>query len=457
MPEFTAGAEYDRLTAVRVHRPGIETILGTLAPDPNLFVDSFNVRAAQQEHDRMVAVLEEYVDEVHYLEDDLAGEQMTELLTGNEAEPGTVTIDASDIDLGERDRAPGEVLWDSLLSKEAGPQFQMVLTNLHMDRRPHQDPDRADDPRYDSVDYVMEKPLSNIFFQRDQQFLGDKGPVMGRMAKPVRQPEVDVAEAAWRGIGADPVYRVEGADTLEGGEFIPAGDFALIGVDTVTRDVLRTTYGAAEQVLENEAVGYDEVGLVHAPLLAEKGEAIKHGNSDDAESDMDIMHLDTWFNIAADDVAVVDRQLAKNAVHIYENTVDGYRKTRSVDLLTYLDEQGFDIVNASFNERPVATNFMTLDNGVVLPAYRPVPNSVAVAPEKRTDEQAAELERLERRYNASLDGAEAGSYLPELNPVIEEMKQYGITVVPDGTGLNLENLTMGYGGIHCMTTPLNRE
>ncbi len=424
MARHTAQAEYDRLREVRVHKPGMETFLGTLAPEPNLFLDSFDIGAAQQEHDEMVEVLNDFLgeDNVHHIHDDLADGPLRDMVRGD-VPHGGVNIDTAMLD------SPGETygeMWDDIDGRSSYEQLQALLVNPDIRRTPA--PSRPGDDRADDVTYTMENPITNLFFQRDQQFLGDRGPVMGKMAKQVRQPEVAIAQAAWEGIGADPVYAVQGDDTLEGGEFIPAGDVALIGVDPAgDAEPLRTTYGAAEQVLENGAVGYPEVGLVRAPVAEEERLKAAH-NDGDTEADMHIMHLDTWFNVAAHDVAVMDEDLARNTtVDVYRMTEDGdYVQDRTETFHDYVTgEMDMEVVHAGYEARPEAANFLTLDDGVVLPIYR-------------TDDSGA--------YDAD-DPA---------NAVIEEMQDIGIEVVPDGRGLDLDNLTNGYGGVHCMTTPLDR-
>ncbi len=75
-------------------------------------------------------------------------------------------------------------------------------------------------------------------------------------------------------------------------------------------------------------------------------------------------------------------------------------------------------------ELPEGANFLTLDDGKVLAIY---------------------------------NSDENGDYDSEINQTIEEMKEHGVEVVPDGVGMDLENLTTGYGVAHCMTTPINRN
>lgn len=416
MAEQSVDAEYDTLKSVRVLTPGFETYLGNLDPEANLFFDSFSVPEAQEEHREMVETLENEGVEVRQLYEDLQGEPMHELMDE------LTEIDASRLDGRETEvRERIEENWRAL---DPRAQLQLVMSKPTLQRHP---PEVSEDDRSvrngrgDNMSITMETPATNMFFQRDQQLLGDKGPVMCQMYYDNRKGEMPVVEKAWDALGADIQDPVSDDQSIEGGEFIPAGDFALIGVESPEGDVLRTTYGAAEDILEAGAVGYDEVGLVKAPKEKAEQMAEEYGT----EADMDIMHLDTWFNIAAEGLAVMNEELAESTeVDVYQNNGDEYVRSETQDFDQFLEEKGYDWVDIPGEELPNGANFLTIDDGKVLAIYHP-------------DEE--------------------GQYDPGQNQTIEAMRDAGVDVVPDGTGMNLENLTNGYGGAHCMTTPLNRE
>ena len=181
--------------------------------------------------------------------------------------------------------------------------------------------------------------------------------------------------------------------------------------------MIRTSYDAGTRLLESGAVGYDEVGLVRAPLEADRRLREEHG------IDSRVMHLLGWCNIAAEGLAVVDATLARHAtVDVYARDGEGYTLDRSTTTLDYLEEQGYDVVDVRPTER-WPTNFLAVDDGRVVPLYEP-----------------------------DADGA----YRPENNPTIERLKERGVEVLPDGEGIPRAALTNGAGGIHCMTTPLSR-
>jgi arginine deiminase len=391
MSDHSVRAEYDRLNAVRVRTPGLELYGGGVDPEPNLFEAPVAPEAARREHERLVDVLESTHVEVHHLADDLeAAGALPALLREHVTLPDGVAV---------------EDLRAALSPRE---QLGYALARARVERTP----DAASSLH-------VEEPISNVFFQRDTTLVGDRGPVLCEMYEPVRRPEVPIVRRAWEGVGADVAHEMRG-EPIEGGEFMPVGEFALLGVSADVdgeEEVIRTSYDAGRDLMDAGAVGYEEVGLVRAPLEADRRLRERH----DAGSR--VMHLLGWLNVAAEGLAVVDEDLARHAeVDVYARRGDGYELDRSLTTLEYLDERGYDTVDVSWSER-WPTNFLAVDDGVVVPLYEP-------------DEE--------------------GDYRPELNPTVEALKERGVTVLPDGEGLPRAQLTNGAGGIHCMTCPLSR-
>lgn len=69
----------------------------------------------------------------------------------------------------------------------------------------------------------------NLYFIRDQVITTAKGMVIGHFNAPQREVETKIVRFAYAKIGVNPVYAVTVTARLEGGDFIPAGDTALIG------------------------------------------------------------------------------------------------------------------------------------------------------------------------------------------------------------------------------------
>lgn len=389
--EYSARAEYEPLNAVRVHTPGLELWSGGVDPEANLFEAHVPPDRARREHERFVETLESAGVSVHQLADDLAAGDALDPIVRER-----VTVDDG-VDL--------EATLDALGPRE---KLQFALARTGVER--HADA---------ATSLRLDRPISNVFFQRDTTILGDRGPVLCEMFEPVRRPEVPIVERAWDALGAEVVYEASG-EPIEGGEFVPAGEFALLGVSADVDGeevVLRTSYDAGRDLLNAGAIGYDEVGLVRAPLAADR-----RLRSDENRFSR-LMHLLGWFNVAAEGLAVTDRDLARHAaVDVYARRGGEYRKDRSATLLEYVREKGYETIDVSPAER-WAANFLAVDDGRVVAIYEPGPD---------------------------------GEYRPEANPTIESMKERGVEVLPDGEGLPNGALTNGAGGFHCMTTPLSR-
>ncbi|QKY19375.1 hypothetical protein B4589_002905 [Halolamina sp. CBA1230] len=390
MPSFTARAEYDRLTHVRAHRPGLELWPGALEPETNLFDAPVPPAQAAREHERMTDALERAGVEVHLLADDLAAAGALEDLV------------AEYVDLPDgHDAASATAAFD------ARETLELVLSQATLTEA------------NDRTSVELREPISNTLFQSDTVVVGDEGPVLCEMGESIRQDELPIVRRAWEGLGAE--FTHEMTRPLEGGEFLPADEFALMGVSAEidgAEEVIRTTYDAGREFLDAGAVDFDEVGLVRAPLAADRRHREQHGIGSR------VLHLLGWCNLAAEGLAVTDTTLAKEAtVDVFERTVDGYAFDRSISTLDYLRDRGYDIVEMGPKER-WAANFLTVDDGTIVPMHR-------------TDED--------------------GEYDPALNGTIERLKERGVTVLPDGEGIPEGVLTRGAGGINCMTVPLERR
>ncbi len=287
----------------------------------------------------------------------------------------------------------------------------------------------------------LDVPLANLLFMRDQQVASDRGLILGRMSKPQRRMEPTLTGTVLEMAGAEIIHRVSEPGTFEGGDFIPAGRFAMIGVGD------RTNLNGAIQVLQH-GVGFEEVVLVHQPahpLLP----------SDEPDPMID-MHLDTFLNFPGKRVAVGCLPLLKTAkVELYKRSTRGrYNKlSRSPpSLYEYLTSKGFRIVPITTLEQMCyASNFLCVRDHSIL----------AIEVEKVVKKVMRNLEAKARsdpyRYGALLH--EARQDLARLKrsdqffPHKREFQELSIEV----TSLQLQEITGGYGGIRCMTCVLNRK
>lgn len=239
-------------------------------------------------------------------------------------------------------------------------------------------------------------PIHNAYYTRDPLMTTRRGCVIGRLRLPSREPENDIAAYVLEQLGIRPLYRVQAPGTLEGGDFIPCGDFVLQGMGLLTNE------DAVAQCLAQRVYGDVEVAVVEDP-----------------RGGMDEMHLDTYFAMLDRDLAAVcDYRLSgfdEPIVHVYQpdGTPDDfvYRLTRKTRLSAYLADKGLEVVPFSKEEQ---ANF--------------APNGLLTAARKFIGVNKAG-ESFERRLQAA-----------------------GVQT----TFLSFDALTGGYGGPHCSSQVLVR-
>jgi arginine deiminase len=319
------------------------------------------------------------------------------------------------------DRFDGETLFNILL----------LRPSVHLERHPGE--------RVILPQVVLDTPLANLYFMRDQQALTANGFVLGRMAKPQRRNEPLLTGALLRTWGADMVAEIRAPGTFEGGDFLPLGEFALLG----TGD--RTNASAVRQILA-APIGFDEVAVVHQPSHP----AIPG----DAPDPMIDMHLDTYLNIPGRGLAVGCESLLKHArTEVYRRRGGGRleRDPHARTLHGYLTEKKFEILDISTLEQmSYASNFLCVRDRRIL----------AVEVEQEVDRVIATLAGAARadphRYRALLALVQKErTELLEHNDIFPHksaVRNAGVEVVP----LSLREITGGYGGAHCMTCVTRR-
>ncbi|MFP3171048.1 MAG: arginine deiminase family protein [Sulfolobaceae archaeon] len=115
----------------------------------------------------------------------------------------------------------------------------------------------------------------------------------------------------------------------------------------------------------------------------------------------EFFHLDTYFNVISRELVVGVKELMQHStVEVYS---EGKLVRRGLDMLTYLKEKEFNIHYVNLDEaKKFAINFLTLNAGKILTPY--------------------------------------------------DLKISGV----DSVVINVENLTGGFGGIHCMSAVIER-
>ncbi|MDD1659388.1 MAG: arginine deiminase family protein [Methanomicrobiales archaeon] len=422
-----ARAEWDTLRHVLVHEPGIEVFFALLAPEAHLYERFFNHHEARWEHRQLCDLLHNsFGVRIHHLKTTLmeeAGEPgpIRDLLVSMAArrlgdERPSLTSPGR---TGEAGRAGPAVPLD-----ERDPEhlFRIIVLNPA--------------PGHGRGGHVrLINPLHNLYFMRDQQAATDRGICMGRMATHERSEEVAVSALGLRALEVEPVHRVS-EGKFEGGDFIPAREFALVGCGS------RTNPEGVRDLLAG-GIAFDEVGVVREP---------KHPLIS-GHDHMVNMHLDTYLNFPKEGVAVGSPVLLREAkVTVFNRSGKGYERSGDAGTLTdYLTGKGFDLIEITTLEQLCfSTNFLSVRNGSCI-----TPDASALAPVmlRRLSEKA---QADPGKYGRLLAQAEHDYQLlrtdAEFFPHKKGVYAHGLEMTP----LPLTNATGGYGGAHCMTCVIAR-
>ncbi len=427
-----AHAEWDRLREVLIHRPGIEMFFGLTEPYSFLYERAFSIDEAVHEHAELEHALEEEgitVRRLKRLGVEVAARDPALVERVRRFALATIQYSGPKV-MVERSRA---ALKRNLDRFDSETLFNILLL------RPSVRLERHAGARVILPKVVLDTPLANLYFMRDQQALTPGGFVLGRMSKPQRAQEPALTGSLLRAWGARIAGEVRSPGTFEGGDFMPLGEFALLG----TGD--RTNASGVRQVLA-APLGVDEVGVVHQPVHP----AIP---GDDPDPMID-MHLDTYLNVPGERLVVGCEALLRVArVDVYRRTGGGplRRVPGARTLLDFLAEKRFEVLPLSTLEQmSYASNFLCLRDHRIL----------AVEVEQEIDRVLAGLATAARadphRYRALLalvrkereELREGRGYFPHT----ADLRDRGIDVVP----LNLREITGGYGGAHCMTCVIER-
>lgn len=430
--DSTVRAEWDPLKEVVVHRPGIEMFFGLMAPFSFLYERAFSMDEAIYEHTELEHALSSAGVKVHRLKRlavRLAQDNAQVYERAREYAIRIVKFSGPKKD-----------------AEEAGREFRKNVTELDAETvfnilllRPSVSLQEGKGARVMLPRVTLDVPLANLYFMRDQQAVSDRGVIVGRMSKPQRRMEPLMTAAVLEMAGAKVAHRVRPPGTFEGGDFMPAGDFAMIGLGD------RTNRSGVNQVLAS-GVGFDEVAVVH-----QASHPLVPGDQPDP---MINMHLDTYLNLAGEGVAVGCLPLLKRAkVEVYRRAKGGYsRRPGSSNVHDYLRDRGFKIVPITTLEQMCyASNFLCLRDRKIM----------AVEVEKVAEKVLKNLEyqarHLPHRYGRLFQEArrereelrDSGQFFPHK----KEFNDLGV----DATPLQLQEITGGYGGAHCMTCVLSRQ
>ena len=433
MMEGKIKAEWDTLRKVVVHRPGIEAFLGLLDPTASLYERSFNLSAAQKEHDSLVGVLkDEFGVSVETLEDKIKSEaEHSSKIKSMVVNAALKSVSFS----GNRNET--QMALKKLKNNVDNYGIGYFINAIMLAPRVSVKRPNGADAMHISV--TEQNPLANLYFMRDQQAVTDKGVFMSRMAKPQRRREPILTKLLWNVMGLPIVHETTAPGTFEGGDFMPMKDFAMIGLGD------RTNRQGVEQMLKY-GQSFQEVAVVHQP---------SHPLIPRTDPDPMIdMHLDTYCNVAGKDTVIGSELLLKRAaVEVYKKEGESYKKEKAnTNLHGYLKEKGFEIINLSTVEpMSYSSNFLCIkDHSILaidsrLAAKRMLHNLSEKAKSNPGMYRALFAHARKEYQNLTASG--------QMFPNRKELRENKI----DFVALDLSNITGGYGGAHCMTAVIERR
>jgi len=427
-----AEAEWSPLREVMIHRPGIEMIFGLLQPYAFLYERAFSFTEAVREHRQLEAALQEegvHVRTLQQLAMEVA-ERDPRFARKVRAQIPKIVRYTGPAEMVRRSR---ETLRQNLREFDAETLFQILLLqpSIRLDRR--------EGFRGIAPQVALHTPLANLCYMRDQQALTRRGFILGRMAKPQRRLESWITGAVLRGARAPIVGEVKAPGTFEGGDLIPGGEWALLGVGD------RTNRSAVHQILRMP-LGYDEIAVVEQPTHP----LLPRGDRDP----MINMHLDTYVNLAGHDVAV-GSELLLNVARTQVYRLHASRMVRSdhpTTLATYLRGKGVEVVPISTIEQmSYASNFLAIrDRHIVAVDVGRTAERVLSHLARSARRRPGRYGRLYRTAKRELDELRSSG---ELFPRTPMLRSTGVTV----RSLPLEEITGGYGGAHCLTCVQRRQ
>ena len=383
-------AEWDKAKVILMHTPGEELFDGVIHPMAGLFEHYFDVDAAADEHRNYIKQLEKNGIKVYNVADILNELDMDTLraLAGK-----TLTYDISNVN--KRDTAAcGQVYRQKVLGQMTRKDLiRCLLFQPTVKMR------SVDNNTGIEADYIHHS-LMNLYFTRDQSITTPRGHIISNMNSAQRLPETRIIRSCYIHLGLSTILEIKGEGRLEGGDYIPAGTFSLIGCG------MRTNMEAIRQIMEADAFGHDTIVVVNDHKLWQMQ-----------------MHLDTYFNIMDKDLCtlVSSRLNAKPDqpeyvtadVYAREHGSKEYRLiSKDLPFVDFLKKKGFSIIPINENdELHYANNYLTIS-----------PRHVMMV-----GGQSSELELA--------------------------LKNNGVKA----EWIPLENLIDGYGAAHCMTQVLLRE
>lgn len=260
-----------------------------------------------------------------------------------------------------------------------------------------------------SLSDKFDLPLANVIYARDQSNVAGRTWIWSSMRHEIRQPEVALYQQVLEYSGIvnlsnfDKIVKVTGNGRFEGGDGIVNNGVYYIGLGG------RTNWEGIKQV---------------APAVLSQGLRLivfRDRPRAKGENEMKAMHLDTiWMPSDINTIVACDIEMSRRvAFEVLETdgklTIKGLAK-----MPEYMLQRGARIISLSDEEQKAfAPNFLNLGNNVII---------LSIVDESSVDRNAGE-QTIEEKLKA----------------------EHKVVLNAD-----LQAITKGYGGLHCMTAAIKR-
>ncbi len=410
-------SEWGRLNRVIMHRPGTEITYAMLAPKPFLFERPFNYSIAKREHENLQTVLEENGVHVDILEDLIVNGAEKNSSFRRKLEEKILSLvnfygTSESMENARKDMEKNIGYVDSL------SLFQALIMEPSIDLKEY-----VAGIQYPRV--YSNLPLANLYFMRDQQAVSS-GVLIGNMKMQQRKKETDITSFVFREILDAKIKRIN-SGFFEGGDFMPAGDFCLIGTGN------RTNEAGAEEAMNSGIFDFDRIVIISNPIYSFM----------DGHDIMVNMHLDTYFNIPAAGTVITSVELAKSAqARVYvRNSGNTYTEDSKTTLYQFMKDEGYNFIDLGISEQlSYSSNFLTVSDGKIIA----IDSSRVI--EKLLAENVFDSSTRDRIIKDIQ--LRKGKMFPDSR----EIKESGVDVIK----IDLSEITGGYGGAHCMTSTIER-
>lgn len=389
-------AEYHPIKTILLYEPGPDLLYALIWPEASNFERAFDSQNAIDEHKAYQQYLRRQGFDVHLLGDLLAAHSKL-------ADHATKVVGFSNVSL------PPPDIRKNISSLGVHDQIRLLI------ERPSLNVTNNPTTLKPQLMSVALNPLPNLYFMRDQLIVTDRGVILGSFKDKIRQGEQEIVELALKALNIDVKYRVTGKGVLEGGDFIPAGDWGLFGCG------YRTNQEAIRQLVTSP--GADALGYKHLAVIKD---------TPDAQSIQE-MHLDTYFMLIAQDTClVVDTRIKepmpgvldrRPTVDIYDKSANGedyILRERDRPFLEFLNKDicvTYKILLTEEDQREYGINVLCL-------------SSKKIVGSKRDDQDPEQLHSYEQK-------------------LAKAFVDYHL--------LHFTNIRKGFGSNHCMSQVLLRR